>query len=182
MVTCGTYLKRHHLKSQKRLDLVQNHLFALAGEFGWRLQAWAVLSNHYHFVASSPEDPKSLSVFLSKLHTLTAVQLNEWDASPGRKVWYQYFDTHITYQSSYFARLNYVHRNAVHHGVTQNAEDYRWCSAAWFAEYARPAFLKTVCGFKVDRVNVRDDFEVTCAEDEEKESGVKPPHSGMHPQ
>jgi hypothetical protein len=61
--------------------------------------------------------------------------------------------------------------------VVRNAENYPWCSAAWFARHARPAFFKTVRGFKIDRVNVPDDFETIPVEDGASESGVKPPHS-----
>ncbi|MFH0908413.1 MAG: hypothetical protein V1929_06605 [bacterium] len=159
IVTCGTYGKLHHLSSPERLDLVQGMLFDCAVEYEWQIQAWAILSNHYHFVASSPGAPATLSRMLSKLHTLTARTLNSWDATPGRKVWYQYFDSHITYASSYYARLKYVHQNPVHHGVVLRAENYRWCSAGWFARQARPAFLRMVEQFKIDMVHVRDEFE-----------------------
>jgi hypothetical protein len=30
------------------------------------------------------------------------------------------------------ARLHYVHQNAVKHGLVQQANQYRWCSAAWW--------------------------------------------------
>jgi putative transposase len=176
IVTCGTYHKTHHLRTAQRLTLVRSRLFEYAEEFGWRLQAWSVLSNHYHFVASSPEDPKSLRTMLSKLHTKTAIQLNEWDDAPGRRVWFEYWDSHITYPASYFSRLRYVHQNPVHHGIVANAENYPWCSAAWFARSARPAFVKTISGFKIDRVNVKDDFEPVGIDSAVK-SGVKPPHS-----
>ncbi len=176
MVTCGTYHKAHHLCTPERLTLVRSRLFEYAEEFGWRLQAWAILSNHYHFVATSPTDPRNLRTMLSKLHTKTAIQLNKWDNSTGRKVWYQYWDSHITYQASYLARLNYVHQNPVHHGVVSNAENYAWCSAAWFERTARPAMVDTVKSFKTDCLRVRDDFEPVEVSDR-GESGVKPPHS-----
>jgi hypothetical protein len=72
--------------------------------------------------------------------------------------------------------LKYVHQNPVHHGIVSNAELYPWCSAAWFARHAQSAFFKTVNSFRIDRLQVRDDFEVepiACG----RESGVKPPHS-----
>ena len=180
MVTCGTYRKVHHLRTAERLSLVQSRLFEVSHEFGWQLQAWAVLSNHYHFLALSPELPTTLSTMLSKLHTTTAIEMNRWDESPGRRVWYQYFDSHITYQTSYLSRLKYVHQNPVHHGVVTVAEEYPWCSAAWFAKQARPAFYQTVQNFKIDKVNVHDEFEVVRVDTEEK-SGVKPPHSERNP-
>ncbi|MDI3340247.1 MAG: hypothetical protein QJR03_06910 [Sphaerobacter sp.] len=40
------------------------------------------------------------------------------------------------------------------------AAEYPWCSAAWFEQTASPAFFKTVTGFRTDRVQVRDNYEV----------------------
>ena len=158
MVTAGTYLKKPVLNSPERLDLVLESLFARAEEFGWVLRAWAVMSNHYHFVATSPADPSTLRKMLGKLHMTTAKELNEWEKTPGRKVWHQFWDSHITFERSFLARLNYVHGNPVHHGVADNAENYKWCSAAWFARTAPTAFVKTVQGFKTDQLEVPDDF------------------------
>ncbi len=159
MVTAGTYLKKHHLRNAERLDVVQDTLFATAAQFGWDLQAWAIMSNHYHFVAISPQNPQSLRKLVSKLHAQTARRLNELDNRPGRKVWYQFFDSRITYERSYLARLKYVHENPVRHRVVRAARNYPWCSAAWFEREADAAFWKTVMSFKVDRVNVVDSFD-----------------------
>ncbi|MDP1880920.1 MAG: hypothetical protein Q8K60_08275 [Parachlamydiaceae bacterium] len=84
----------------------------------------AVLSNHYHFIANSPEDPSNLSAFLSNLHVTTSKYINAKDNAPNRKVWRQYWDSHITFQYSYFARLNYVNQNPVHHGLVKLATHY----------------------------------------------------------
>ena len=144
-MTAGTYRKVPHLNSPQRLDFVQTSLFEYAKEFGWNLRAWAVLTNHYHFVAASPPNPRTLREFLGKLHMQTAKQLNFWDS-------------HITFERSYLARLNYVHCNPARHRIVPLAENYKWCSAAWFAQNAPPAFVKTVKSFKTDRVNVPDDL------------------------
>ena len=158
MVTAGAFQKLHHLSTPERRDFFLESLFACAAEFGWQLRAWAVLSNHYHFVAASPPDPATLRRFLGKLHMTTAKQLNEWDGTAGRKVWFQAWDSHITFETSYLARLNYVHYNPVRHGVVDLAENYPWCSANWFARNASPAFVATVKSFKTDKLNVPDDF------------------------
>ena len=158
MVTAGTYMKRPHLNSSARLDYFLESLFADASEFGWDLRAWAVLANHYHLVAASPRRADTLRKFLGKLHMQTAKQLNAWDNTPERKAWFQYWDSHITFERSYLARLNYVHQNPVKHGVAEVAENYRWCSASWFVRIASPAFAKTVRSFKTDQVNIPDDF------------------------
>ena len=158
MVTASTYRKLPHWNTSERLNYFLDSLFGRAAEFGWQLQAWAVLSNHYHFIATSPSVPATLRRFLGKLHMTTAKQLNEWDGAAGRKVWFQYWDSHITFERSYLARLNYVHNNPVHHGVVTLAESYPWCSASWFTRSASPAFLSMVKSFKTDELEIQDDY------------------------
>jgi putative transposase len=163
MVTAGTYKKLPLFNTRARLDLIRSTLFATAQEFDAALQAWAIFPNHYHFVANF-KDGRQLRSLVSKLHTATARRINERDATRGRKVWFQYWETRLTYQSSYFVRLHYVHANAVHHGIVPVAAAYEWCSAAWFERLASPAFRKTVLTHKISRLKVLDDFPVSLSE------------------
>jgi len=167
MVTCGTYEKEHRFRGTQRLEFLHDCLLGLAEEYAWNLQAWAVFSNHYHFVAISPPDAETLVVFLKKLHSDTAMAVNRWDHTPGRQVWFQYWDKHVTFPQSYYARLNYVHTNAIHHRLVAEPSLYPWCSAGWFQRHATTAFYKTVMRFKFDRVSVPDDFEVSWDPNEE---------------
>jgi putative transposase len=158
IVTCGTLHKVHRLNAPERLTLVQDSLLALAEAFGWLMQAWSILINHYHFVAMSPDNPANLGEFQAQVHRETSRILNEWGGTPGRQVWFQYWDRHITYERSYYARLHYVHQNPVHHGVVPEATLYPWCSAGWFERRASRAFRKMVESFPIDRVKVYDEF------------------------
>lgn len=158
MVTAGTLHKEHFFRSPERLDLLQDHLFAYAKDFGWQLQAWAIFSNHYHFVAASPGNPENLRKFLGKLHMKTAQAVNQADGTAGRKVWYQFWDTHITFETSYWPRLRYVKENPVKHGLVPVANQYRWCSAAWFEQTAEPAVRRKLESFKIDQLEIPDDF------------------------
>jgi putative transposase len=161
-VTAGTYLKEHLFRDRQRLSVLHRGLLSVAKKFEWNFQAWAVFSNHYHFVASSPAtqtDASSLSQMLGELHTKTAVWINRLDDAPRRKVWHNFWETKLTHQKSYFARLNYTHQNAVKHGLVLVANQYPWCSAAWFERAASAAIVKSVYRFKTDRVNVGDEFE-----------------------
>ena len=160
MVTAGTYRKHHLFAGPHKLGLLRDRLLEHASEQGRRLQAWAVFSNHYHFIAVSPPDPASLRALLQRLHSGTARELNNLDGTEGRTVWFTYWDTYLSYERSYFARLHYVHDNPVHHGLTTVATNYEWCSASWFKGSAGTAFFKTVSSFKTDRLAVRDDFDV----------------------
>jgi putative transposase len=62
--------------------------------------------------------------------------------------------------SDYLARLNYVHQNPVRHGLVPVANQYPWCSAAWFERTASEAMVKSIYLFKIDQVRVMDDFDV----------------------
>jgi putative transposase len=158
IVTAATHEKEFRFLGAERLDMLQGEFFRLASEYALKPQAWTFFPNHYHFVAVTTEMKPRLARFLSHLHTATATEVNRMDGSSGRKVWYQYWDTRLTYERSYLARLNYVHQNPVKHKVVQAAWQYRWSSVRWFEMNASTAFFKTVAGFKTDRVNVPDDF------------------------
>jgi putative transposase len=159
MVTTGTYLKSHIFSDADRLSALEQLLLSLAKKYLWQLEAWAVFSNHYHFVGHTLQYPSRLKEFLTELHAESARRMNEWDHAPGRKVWHNFWDKQLTFEKSYLARLNYVHNNAVKHALVRVANQYRWCSAAWFERMATPAQIKTIYGFKTDGVKVRDDFE-----------------------
>lgn len=162
-VTAATYQKAHHFRSARRLRVLQRGLLTVAQQFGWRLEAWAVFPNHYHFIAHSPADAadaSSLGAMLSVLHVKTSGWVNKLDATPGRQVWFNFWDNRLTRQRSYLARLNYVHQNAVKHGLVPVAWQYPWCSAAWFERTASPAMVKSIHRFKTDRLAMTDEFEI----------------------
>ena len=161
MVTCGTLHKKPVLTDSERLDEFQHLLFKYAKKFGWRLQAWAILSNHYHWIGLSPSEQSnahSLKLMTTQLHEASTKRLNRSDLHPGRRIWYNYWDSHITYANSYYARLKYVHDNPVHHGIVKNAANYRWCSRAWLERTAKRAFIRQLDGFKTDRLQIPDDY------------------------
>ena len=137
---------------------MEGNLLGLAQQHGWQLEAWAVFANHYHFVGHSAAGASALDVFLKELHADTARLLNRLDNAIGRQVWHNYWDTQLTYERSYLARLNYVHQNAVKHGIVPVANQYRWCSAAWFERTSTPAQVQTIYSFKIDKVRVIDDL------------------------
>ena len=144
-----------------RLRALQNGLLAYAAKYQWRLEAWAVFPNHYHFIGHSPanvEGAESLRIFLNHFHGRSSAWVNRKDGITGRKVWHNYWDSQLTFRSSYLTRLSYVHRNAVHHGLVSVPDQYRWCSASWFQRNSSPAMVRTLYAMKTDRVHVADDF------------------------
>ena len=158
MITAATLHKEPLFKTPELLTLVEDHLLTLAKKYHWQLEAWAVFANHYHFVASSQPEAVDLRRFLTHLHADTARELNRCDNAVGRQVWHNFWDTALTYERSYLARLNYVHQNAVKHGLVAVANQYRWCSAAWFERTASAAMVKTIYSFKIDKLKIDDDY------------------------
>jgi len=165
MVTCGTYLKVPHFRGPERLQYLSAYLLGLAADCQWNIQAWAVFPNHYHFVALVAPQSRPLPSLIKTFHSHTACAANQWDGAPGRQVWYQYWETKLTYQRSYYARLSYVHRNAVHHGLVREPSLYPWCSAGWFQRKAGTSFYKVIMNFGIERLRVPDDYEVNWSPD-----------------
>lgn len=160
-VTASTYQKEHHFRGRARLKLLHDSLLKSCLAHGWFLQAWAVFSNHYHFVANCPDRDfaSRLPSFLGVLHEQTAKQLNREDNTPGRKIWHNYWDTFLSAPIPYLARLNYVHQNPVKHGLVKTAPEYPWCSASWFERHSTSAQIKAIYRFRAERVQTPDDFE-----------------------
>ena len=91
-VTASTYLRQHHFAGKGRLAVLHRGLLKVTTKFGWQLEAWAVFSNHYHFVGDSPGDKdtaESLSQMLGLLHEKTVKWINKLDHTPARKVWHK---------------------------------------------------------------------------------------------
>jgi putative transposase len=163
MATSGTYQKQPYFHGADRLNFLTKTLLNLALHYGLALQARAVFPNHYHFIAEA-KNSQNLAKLIKHVHTATAAEVNRRDALVGRKVWFQFWDSRITFQRSLYARLNYVHQNPVHHCLVRQASLYPWCSAAWFEREANRAFFKTVSSFRHDTLKIPDDFKVdsTC--------------------
>jgi putative transposase len=163
IVTAGTYLKKHYFRGREQLAFLQHQLLTVIRDFEWQLQAWALFSNHYHFVAHSPENSggaESLTDMLRLLHEKTAKQVIKSGLYDGQQIWHNFWDTKLTYEKSFLARLKYVHTNPVRHGLVWTANQYPWCSAAWFERTARPAAVKMIYSFKTERVTVYDEYDV----------------------
>ena len=156
-ITGATYEKQHIYRTPPALDALRELLFKTATTWNCALQAWALLSNHYHLVVEA-EDGPLLRKMLSSFHAHAALHANERDDTPGRKVWYQFWDKTLTIEGSWLARLRYTNENAVHHGMVTVATDYRWCSARWFEETAGRPIVSAVSRVKIDKVKIYDPF------------------------
>ena len=161
IVTASTHHRQLLFRGAQALDHLTSLLHQKALKYRWVLDAWAIFPNHYHFVAHPLGDPRTLSQMVKELHGASSFWLNRVTGQPGRKVWFQYWDTQLTYNESYLARLKYVQQNPVRHGLVESASDYRWCSESYFRESAPKGFQRSLERFKIDRVQVIDDFDLS---------------------
>lgn len=112
----------------RKQRLIEALRFA-AEQRGWAVVAWVVLSNHYHCILTAPrEGEPEVSALLASVHKFTATTWNRADGTRGRKIWYQFWDTCLTSEGSFWARVNYVHWNPVKHGLVTDPEAYSFGS------------------------------------------------------
>ena len=159
IVTAGTYCKQHFFRTSNLLEFLMRTLLNQASECGWDLDAWTVFSNHYHFIGSARAGAMPLATMIRRIHSISAREVNKVNNIQGQRVWFQYWESTLTYEASYLARLKYVHENPVRHGIVATAEAYPFCSARLFAEQAPAELQNRVVAFKCDRVNVLDPFD-----------------------
>jgi putative transposase len=158
MVTGAILYNQPLLRENKHEEFVLQILLERADLLGWGLQAWSILNNHYHFVAQAPKNVMTLKKLIRQFHSITAIRINKWDQTPGRQVWCNYWDSCLTYERSYLARLHYVHMNPLKHGLVANAIDYPFCSYKWFVEQGDEALKHQVFAQPIDRIKVIDNF------------------------
>ena len=122
----------------------------------WKMIAYFVADNHYHLLVNSKNNAGKLSKIIADIHRFTAITINKMDNLSGRQVWYQYWDTVITSENSFFARFNYIHYNPVKHGYVTKIEDYKFCSYKDYFEKDEDEMLFTMKKYKFDKVKVRE--------------------------
>jgi putative transposase len=158
-VTGGTLYKQHFFSKYCYLSFFQENLFRVTAEGNWKLRAWAVFSNHYHFMAHALTNACELARVIQRLHGSSARWVNQQDGVEGRRVWYQYWDREITNKSSYYARLVYINQNAVSHGLVPVATQYPFSSARLFERKLSSAAQRMLSGFIPSKVREHDPFE-----------------------
>ena len=156
-ITAGTYRKAPFLLDERRRGSFIDLIWSCATQMNLIVQAWVVLSNHYHLMLQAAQN-SNIPLLAKRLHSINAREVNALDATPGRKVWYQYWDKFITDEKSYYARINYIHQNPVRHGLVSSAENYRWSSMRWFEDRAGIPLASAVRQIRIDRIKVVDEF------------------------
>ncbi len=158
MITAATYEKRKFFKTEDSMELLLTTMFYYFKKYEWFVKAYIVLPNHYHILAVASNKDVSLPNIIKNIHKYTARRINEFDKVSKRKIWWNYWDSCITYESSYFARLNYIHFNAVKHGNVNDPMKWKFSSYNQFYDLDSKAAERIEENYHFEGVNVKDDF------------------------
>lgn len=93
-----------------------------------RVHAWCVLPNHYHALIETP-DVLGVLHALGRMHGRLSFYWNREEATAGRQVWCGAAERYMRNDAHFWATLNYVHHNPVHHGYVARWQDWPFSSA-----------------------------------------------------
>ena len=130
-ITASTYRHQRLLDNDLK-DALRDLLFRVYEEYGWRLEHWVILDDHYHLLANSARG-RDLPRIIAKVHNLSAQLINRRFPPEGRqyqRVWANYWDYCPRDEREYNVRLCYLLYNPIRHGYVARLGDWRWSSFA----------------------------------------------------
>ncbi len=119
--------------SHERMTECENDLLEVCGNYASVIYAWCILPNHYHILVKT-DRLKELRKEIGQSHGRSSFKWNGEDQRRGRKVWHNCFDREIKSHRHFWATVNYIHNNPVHHGYVDKWQDWPWSSATEFLE------------------------------------------------
>jgi putative transposase len=119
--------------THERMTECEAALLDICGEFATTIYAWCVLPNHYHLLVRT-DGIEELRGQLGKFHGRSSFKWNGEDQCRGRQAWYRCLDREVRSHRHFWASMNYIHNNPVHHGYVENWQDWIWSSGADFLD------------------------------------------------
>ena len=129
--------------SLERMDGFLRELLKLLNTHARQSFAWCVLPNHYHLLVEAP-NILGLLHELGKLHGACSYRWNGEENTRGRKVFFRTTERAMRSDGHYWATLNYIHHNPVHHRYVDRWEDWRWSSASAYLAQNTPADVESI--------------------------------------
>ena len=123
----GAIYEKRRLLAQDRL---KEQLIALIEEsfvrFGWTLDEWVVLDNHYHLLGRSAKGT-DLPKLMARIHSQSSAFIHE-ATDCVLPVWWNYWDYCPRDERGYRIRQNYLFNNPLKHGYVTDLKAYRFSS------------------------------------------------------
>ena len=124
-LTASTLHHRRLLNNQYKAVFIEL-LQSTFDYYGWQLDEWVVLDNHYHLLCKSKHG-KDLTKIINKIHTLSSRHIRT-EQNIDTRIWYNYWDYCPRNEKEYNTRLCYLLINPYKHGYVKNLEDWQWSS------------------------------------------------------
>lgn len=115
------------------MDAFSSALLEFLSAVTTHVHAWCVLPNHYHALVSTP-DNLALIAAIGTFHGRTSHAWNGEEHCRGRKVFFRAIDKPVRSDGHFWATLNYIHHNPVHHRYVTRWQDWPWSSASEYLQ------------------------------------------------
>ncbi|MBL7218882.1 MAG: transposase [Phycisphaerae bacterium] len=103
--------------------------------YGWRLHAFALMTNHEHLFVETPEP--NLSAGMQYLGGSYTSYFN-WRYKRSGHLFQGRFKAHLVQSEGYFREVSrYIHLNPVRAGIVTRPQDYQWSSYSGYAQARR---------------------------------------------
>ena len=181
-LTGRCYKAVNYFYNDERKEMFQNKLGEISKELNIGIFAWVILNNHYYLIfrldktsgvtsaslSSDKQDKlalvtpyqRKLVKFVTKLHSIISKMCNEMDQTPGRQIWYQYFDYCIRNKADFWKHFNYIIKNPFKHGLVKSLEEafyYKYSSnSVWFKRFGVEGVNESFIKYPVEEVFVDD--------------------------
>ncbi|MBC8255810.1 MAG: transposase [Candidatus Marinimicrobia bacterium] len=174
-ITASTYMRKPFLKYSAAKEKLYSSLFFEFSKYNWKIEDWVILDNHYHLMVNVADNPLILPRIIREAHRFTALWIKKYinmeftnrvdgDVELTRlihstkKIFYNYWDTCITYDNSYFTRINYIWYNPVKHGYVDSPEE--WKFGSYYSRYKEEAEeMKLLTkNYPFEKVKIKDEF------------------------
>jgi len=130
-------------KNPSRMESFSQNLLAELHREGLQIFTWCVLPNHYHLLLATDDLP-CLIRLLGRLHGRSSRAWNSEETTPGRKVFFRSADRKIRSDAHFWATMNYIHNNPVHHGYVGKWDEWPWGGAAEYLATTAPAEVRRI--------------------------------------
>jgi putative transposase len=124
-------------RSHQRLTNCEVRVLSACEKHSSAIYAWCILPNHYHLLVRTAFI-KLLRKELGLFHGRTSFEWNGEDNTRGRQVWHNCFERKMRSARHFYASLNYVLHNAVHHGYAERWQDWQWSNASDYVKNVGP--------------------------------------------
>jgi putative transposase len=134
LITAACYEHAHIIGfSPKRMTEFESEILSVCEQLSTAIYAWCILPNHYHILLKNSQI-KALRREIGFVHGRCSFKWNGEEGNRGRQVWHNCFERRMKSVRHYYASLNYVLNNPVHHGYVESWQDWQWSNAKEYLE------------------------------------------------